>query len=116
VKKRVVITALGIVSPIGSEIKDFVHALKTGMSGVGPITLFDASQFPTTIAAEVKNFTPRHLLQGMRILDATDDRRVLLANCATVLALEDAGLDKKMLSQKRGGVIFGSGTRCYLWQ
>ena len=109
VKKRVVITAIGIVSPIGSEIKDFVHALKTGTSGVGPITLFDASQFPTTIAAEVKDFTPRHLLHGMRILDTTDDRRVLLANCATVLALEDAGLDKKMLSQKRGGVIFGSG-------
>ena len=109
VKKRVVITAIGIVSPIGSTIKDFVHSLRTGKSGAGPITLFDASQFPTTIAAEVKDFTPRHLLEGMKILDTTDDRRVLFANCATVLALEDAALDTKMLSQRRGGVIFGSG-------
>lgn len=108
-KKRVVITAIGTLSPIGSGNKDFIRSLKAGRSGVGPITLFDASSFPTTIAAEVKDFNPRHLLEGMGILEATDDRRVLLANAAALLALEDAGLDRKMLARMRGGVIFGSG-------
>ena len=109
VKKRVVITGIGIVSPIGSEKKEFIHSLKTGTSGVGPITLFDASQFPTRIAAEVKDFNPGHLLHGTKILESTDDRRVLFANGASLLAVEDARLTKKTVSESRGGVIFGSG-------
>jgi 3-oxoacyl-[acyl-carrier-protein] synthase II len=109
VKKRVVITGIGIVSPIGSEKQAFIHALKAGRSGVGPITLFDASPFPTRIAAEVKDFDPGHVLQGTRILDSTDDRRVLFANCATVSATDDAGLTRQTVKKSRGGVIFGSG-------
>ena len=108
-KKRVVITGIGIVSPIGSEKEEFIHALKAGRSGVGPITLFDASPFPTRIAAEVKDFDPGHMLQGTRILDSTDDRRVLFANCATVSAVDDSGLTKQTVKESRGGVIFGSG-------
>ncbi len=107
--KRVVITGIGIISPIGMGKEDFVHSLKTGTSGAGPITLFDASQFPTRIAAEVKDFNPHHLLKGMRILEITDDRRVLLANCAAAMAIEDAHFTKEMLSGLVGGVIFGSG-------
>ena len=108
-KKRVVITGIGIVSPIGSEKGEFTHALKAGRSGVGPITLFDASPFPTRIAAEVKDFDPGHMLQGTKILDSTDDRRVLLANCATLSAIDDARLTKQTVKESRGGVIFGSG-------
>ncbi len=109
VKKRVVITGIGIVSPIGSEKQEFIHSLKTGRSGAGPITLFDASQFPTRIAAEVKDFDPGHMLQGTKILDSTDDRRVLFANVASLSAVDDARLTKQTVSESRGGVIFGSG-------
>ncbi len=108
-KKRVVITGTGIISPIGSGKQEFIHSLKTATSGVGPITLFDASHFSTTIAAEVKDFNPGNFLQGMKILNMTDDRRVLFANCASVLAVEDAGLTIREISTLRGGVILGSG-------
>lgn len=108
-KKRVVITGIGIVSPIGIGKKEFVHSLQTGKSGVAPITLFDASPFPTRIAAEVKAFNPLQLLQRARILEITDDRRVLFANCASALAMEDTKLSEKKLRQAKGGVIFGAG-------
>jgi 3-oxoacyl-[acyl-carrier-protein] synthase II len=109
VKKRVVITGTGVLSPIGIGKEEYVRSLKEGKSGAGPITLFDASQFPTRIAAEVKDFNPHQIVKGMRILDITDDRRVLFANCATALAVEDGKLNEKTLSQIRGGVIYGSG-------
>ena len=109
-KKRVVITGIGVVSPIGIGKKEFVHSLKTGKSGVTPITLFDASQFPTKIAAEVKDFNPRRILNNRaKILEVTDDRRVLFANCAAALAIEDTKLPEKKLRRIRGGVVFGAG-------
>ena len=97
-KKRVLITGIGVLSPIGVGKEDYIHSLKTGRSGTGPITLFDASSFPTRIAAEVKDFNPHRMMKGMKVLDLTDDRRVLFANYANVLALEDAKLSKKILS------------------
>ena len=100
---------MGVVSPIGMGKEEFVHSLKTGRSGVGPITLFDPSQFPTRIAAEVKKFDPYHMLKGMKILEVTDDRRVLFANAASRLALEDTKLTEKTLRRIRGGVVFGAG-------
>jgi len=109
VKKRVVVTGIGVLSPIGMGKEEFIHSLKAGRSGVGPITLFDASQFSTRIAAEVKDFNPHQIIKGMKILEITDDRRVLFANCASALAIEDAKLNEKTLSQMRGGVVFGSG-------
>jgi 3-oxoacyl-[acyl-carrier-protein] synthase II len=109
VKKRVVITGIGILSPIGIGKGEYTHSLKEGKSGAGPITLFDASQFPTRIAAEVKDFNPHQMIKGMKILQISDDRRVLFANCAAALAIEDAKLNEKTLSQIRGGVVFGSG-------
>jgi 3-oxoacyl-[acyl-carrier-protein] synthase II len=109
-KKRVVITGIGVISPIGIGKKEFVHSLKAGKSGVTPITLFDASQFPTRIAAEVKDFNPRRILNNRaKILEITDDRRVLFANCAAALAIEDAKLPEKKLRRIRGGVVFGAG-------
>ena len=109
VKKRVVITGIGVLSPIGIGKEEYVRSLKEGKSGAGPITLFNASQLPTRIAAEVKDFDPHRRMKGMKILEKTDDRGVLLANCATTLAIEDLKLDKKELSQIRSGVVFGSG-------
>ena len=109
VRKRAVITGIGIISPIGSEKQEVTRSLRMGRSGVAPITLFDASLLPTTIAAEVKDFNPQHLLRGMKVLDMTGDRRVLFANAAALLAVEDAGLSAQTLSADRGGVVFGAG-------
>jgi 3-oxoacyl-[acyl-carrier-protein] synthase II len=109
VKKRVVITGMGVISPIGIGNKNFAQSLKAGTSGVGPITLFDASPFPTRIAAEVKGFDPHQILKGTDILGATDDRRVLFAHAAASLALDDAKLNAKKIGSIRGGVVFGSG-------
>ncbi|MDD5097695.1 MAG: beta-ketoacyl synthase N-terminal-like domain-containing protein, partial [Candidatus Omnitrophica bacterium] len=55
-KKRVVITGLGVISPVGNDIASFWNSLKEGKSGVGPITSFDVTAFDSRIAAEVKNF------------------------------------------------------------
>jgi len=109
VKKRALITGIGVISPIGSEKHEFTRSLKMGRSGVGPITLFDASPLPTTIAAEVKNFNAHQVLRGMKILEMTEDRRVLFANAAALRAVEDASLPAEALYRRRGGVIFGAG-------
>ena len=107
--KHVVITGLGIVSPLGIGKEDFRKNLSEGKSGVGPITLFDASALPTQIAAEVKGFDPFKILSGMKILTFTNDRRTLLAHAACRLALEDTGIDSKEIGKIRCGVILGSG-------
>src|SRR5574340_1419096 len=57
-KRRVVVTGLGIISPVGNSVDQAWQAIVAGKSGVGPITQFDASNYPTRIAAEVKNFDP----------------------------------------------------------
>jgi len=107
--KKVVITGLGIVSPIGIGKEEFRKNLSDGKSGVGPITLFDASELPTRIAAEVKGFNPREILSGMEILTFTNDRRTLLAHSACRLALMDGGIDRKKIGKTRCGVVLGSG-------
>jgi 3-oxoacyl-[acyl-carrier-protein] synthase II len=107
--KQVVVTGLGIVSPLGIGKEDFSKNLSEGKSGVGPIKLFDASGFPTRIAAEVKGFEPGNILSGMEILSFTNDRRTLLAHSACRLALEDSGINRKDLGKTRCGVILGSG-------
>ena len=56
-KKRVVVTGMGIVSPVGNDISSFWESISSGVSGAGPITLFDPAEFPTKFACEVKDFT-----------------------------------------------------------
>ena len=61
-KRRVVITGMGAVTPVGLSVADFWDSLTAGRSGVGPVTLFDAEEYPTKIAAEVKGFDPRNYM------------------------------------------------------
>lgn len=107
--KSVVITGVGVVSPIGIGRKSFESALFNGESGVTEISLFDASTFPSRLAAEVKGFVPDEHLAGMDVLDITADRRVLFANAASRLAVEDAAVDPGLLNTTGCGVIFGAG-------
>lgn len=104
--KRVVITGLGLVTSLGNDVQTTWNGLVAGRSGVGMITHFDASEFPTRIAAEVKDFDPSELF-GRR--DARRmDRYTHLAMAAAAQALEDAALSVTDGNADRIGVIIGT--------
>jgi len=106
-KSRVVVTGVGVVSPFGAGADKLWEALIAGRSGVGPITRFDASEFATRFAAEVKDF------DAVQFMDAKDARRLdrfaQFAWAAARMALEDAGLDVTKVDGERMGVLIGSG-------
>lgn len=106
-KRRVVVTGLGAVTPLGNNVKDSWEALIKGVSGVDYITRFDASDFGCRIAAEVKNF------DGSPYFDKKELRRTDLflqyAVSASVEAVKDSGLDLDSEDKTRIGVLIGSG-------
>ena len=108
-KKEVVITGMGVVSPIGIGKKQFSDGLYKGKSGIDFITLCDASHYPTRFAGEVKGFEPDRLLFGSELVKRTRERRILLAGAAARLAVDDACLSREELSRERSAVIMGSG-------
>jgi 3-oxoacyl-[acyl-carrier-protein] synthase II len=108
--RRVVITGMGMLTPVGADMESTWSALLSGKSGVGPITLFDARTFPTRIAAEVKDFDlGRYLDKPARW--AEHSRNTKFALSAASMALEDAGLvdPNAKLDRTRFGVYLGSG-------
>jgi 3-oxoacyl-[acyl-carrier-protein] synthase II len=105
--KRVVITGLGVVSPVGIGKETFWNALISGKSGIGPITAFDASAYPTRIAGEVKDFDPLQYLSKKEV--RKNDRFVQLAIAATKLAMDDAKLVVDDHNRDHIGVLIGSG-------
>lgn len=107
--RRVVVTGLGVVSPIGIGLETFEDALFSGKSGVAEISLFDATTFPTRIAAEVKGFDAERLLKDMDVLKITNDRRAHFANAASKLAIADSEIDESLLDSPGCGVLFGAG-------
>ena len=106
-KRRVVVTGFGAVTPIGKTLEEFWAALQRGDSGIGPITRFDATDYSTKIAAEIKDFDPT-----VRI-DRKEARRmdpfVQYAVVAALEAIEHSGLDLSIEDADRIGVIIGSG-------
>jgi 3-oxoacyl-[acyl-carrier-protein] synthase II len=90
-RNRVVITGIGIVAPNGIGHKAFWHSLLSGRSGVGPITLFDASDLKSRIAGEVKDFDPNDFIEP-ELKPKRMARHTQFAYAATMMALEDAGL------------------------
>jgi 3-oxoacyl-[acyl-carrier-protein] synthase II len=107
VARRVVITGIGLVTPIGDTVDEYWENLIAGKSGVSRITRFDSSILPTQIAAEVKNFNPE------KYLDKKQARRVDISQQYGVVAagnaIEDAKLDISSNNPDRAGVIIGSG-------
>ena len=97
--KRVVITGIGIVSPIGTGQNVFWSNLTSGQSGIRPITLFDASSFPVRIGGEIKDFDSRMIFREFRNSKAVRDRKVLLALAAAKEAVTDANLSDSALNQ-----------------
>ncbi|MDO8588551.1 MAG: beta-ketoacyl-ACP synthase II [Armatimonadota bacterium] len=106
-EKRVVVTGLGPVTPIGIGIGDYWDSLANGRSGVGPITLFDASRHTTRIAAEIADFDPADYMEPGEARRM--DRFVQLAVAAAKIAVADAGLDIDDGNRDRVGVLVGSG-------
>jgi len=105
--RRVVITGLGVVSPIANGRVDFWKALEEGRNGVGPLTTFDASDLPVTFGAEVRDFDPTHWLDNKEV--KRSDRVIHFAVAASDMALEDAHLDVKSLDSNKFGVYIGTG-------
>ncbi|PWL73346.1 MAG: beta-ketoacyl-[acyl-carrier-protein] synthase II [Clostridiales bacterium] len=105
--KRVVITGMGAVTPIGKTPAEFWESLKAGRHGFAPITAFDTSDMDVKIAAEVKDFDPSKYIDKKEV--RRTDRFCQFAVVAALDALEDSGTDLKDLDPYRVGVIVGSG-------
>lgn len=105
--KRVVITGLGPVTPIGIGKEEYWDSLIAGKSGVGYITRFDTENFPTKIAAEIKNFTPEDYIDKRELRRM--DRFTQYALVATFLALKDGKISLENEDKERIGVVLGSG-------
>src|SRR6202012_984474 len=105
--KRVVVTGIGALTPIGNNTKDYCNGLLNGVSGADAITCFDASKFKTRFACELKGFDP---LQFMEKKEARKlDRYTQIAVAASDEAVRDAGIDKEKINPDRIGVVFASG-------
>jgi 3-oxoacyl-[acyl-carrier-protein] synthase II len=108
--RRVVITGIGIISPIGLDAASFWRALQQGQSGVRPIGTFDASGLPVRIAGEIPNFDAKNFVEkkdrrGLKVMART----IQLAVAGAQRALDDGKVDKSKLEPTRFGVEFGAG-------
>lgn len=104
--RKVVITGLGAVTPIGNDVPSFWNALLSGTNGIAPITRFDTTDYKATLAAEVKNFDPLPYLNKNEVRKT--DLFVQYGIAAATQAAEDSGIIGK-ISPKRLGVYFGTG-------
>ena len=105
--KRVVVTGLGALTPIGNNIEEYWNALVNGVSGAAPIAHFDASKSKTRFACEVKNFNPTDFID--RKSARKMDKFTQYAMVASDEAIADAGLDLETINKLRVGVIWGAG-------
>ena len=105
--RRVVITGIGVVSPIGHGREVYWNALAAGKNGIGPVTLFDTTDFPVRIAAEVRDFDAGLYMDRKEI--RRSDRVIHFSVAAAAMAVEDAKLDEGSLDRTRYGVYIGSG-------
>jgi len=106
--RRVAVTGLGVISPVGNNLKTFWDNLVHGRSGIGRITQFDASTYDCQIAGEVENFNPAEYLKNPKDVRRTD-RFTQFAMACSKLALYDSGLDLEKVDKTRFGVLVGSG-------
>ena len=104
--KRVAVTGLGVISPVGNDVPTFWNALCSGTCGIGPITKFDATDYPVKLAAEVRDFDPRQYMEKLDILHS--DVYTHFAMAAACQAVADSGI-AGTLDAERVGVYIGSG-------
>lgn len=106
-KRRVVVTGLGIVSPVGSTVDAAWGAILRGESGIGPITRFDASQFPTRFGGEVRGFDVSQYIQPKEARRM--DQFLQYGVAAGIQAINDSGIDFERVDKERVGAIAGAG-------
>ena len=106
-ERRVVITGLGVVSPVGSSVTKFWENLTAGKSGIGRITKFDPEGFPVQIAGEVKDFDPLEYFDKKEV--RRTDPFIQFAVGAAVQAVKSSGLEESDVDKTRVGVLIGSG-------
>ena len=105
--RRVVVTGLGAVTPVGNTVEETWNSLVNGIHGIGPITQFDTTEMKAKLGAEVKNFDPRDYMEKAEILRT--DRYVQFALASAVQAVEESGI-VGTVEPERFGVYFGSGS------
>lgn len=105
--RRVVVTGLGALTPIGNTLPEYWEGLISGTSGAAPITYFDASKFKTQFACELKGFDPLNFMDRKEA--RKNDRFAQYALVSTQEAIEDSGLDLDKINKDRVGVIWGAG-------
>lgn len=106
-RRRVVITGLGTVNPLGLSVPDYWQGLLAGQSGIGPITLFDTTNYKVRFGGEVKNFRPETVIEAKQIRRL--DRFTQFALYAAEEALRDSKLNLSRVDPFRAGCIIGSG-------
>jgi 3-oxoacyl-(acyl-carrier-protein) synthase len=109
VKRRVVITGLGLLSPVGNDVASTWRALVDGANGVGPITQFDTTKFPVKFACELKGFDPLQYMDRKEV--KRNDVFTQMALAASVQAMSDAGLSNGAYDPENTGVIIGPDRR-----
>ncbi len=106
-KRRVVVTGMGTINPLGHTISELWNGIKSGKSGIGRITRFDTTDFPSKIAGEVKDFNPSDFM------DKKESRKMALftqyAVASAIQAMEMAGLTRENIVPERTGVVLGNG-------
>ena len=105
--KRVVVTGIGAITPIGNNVAAYLEGLQKGISGAGPITQFDAALFKTRFACEVKGFDPEAYMDKREVRRV--DRFTQFAMAAAAEAIGGSGLDLDKVNKLRAGVIWASG-------
>ncbi len=105
--RRVLVTGVAAIGPVGLDAESCFSALLEGRSGIGPITQFDASKFSSRIAGEVRGFDPETWLDPKDVRKT--DRFIHFAVAAARMAIESAGLDLERVDRDRAGVVIGSG-------
>ena len=110
--ERVVVTGLGAITPVGNNVQDFWHSIRNGVSGCAPITRFDATDYKTKIACEVKDFDPSSVIEKreVRRLDLFSQ----FATAAAAEAVTDSGIDFDAVDPERTAVILGIGIGGFL--
>src|SRR6187549_3513767 len=106
--RRVVITGLGVVSPVGNDTATFWESLQNGVSGIGPLDAFDCAEYDCRIAGQVRSFEPKQYFNNPKDVRRTD-RFVHLSMAAAKMAKADSGLDLEKMNLDRFGVIVSSG-------
>jgi len=106
-QRRVVVTGMGMVSPLGNDLETSWDAIVNGRSGLGPITLFDASAFSTRIAGEIRGFDPTAFIAAKDVKKM--DAFIHYGIAASLMAMEDSGLEVTEQNAERIGAIIGAG-------